>query len=172
MKDCDMAATKRAGTHGRSPAATLSCSAGRPGTDAEAIVGLLQRTSDPFSNMNGYGSGLSLSLSASMIVSPRADFEIGARGVNLNMRMRLMIRTNALAIALGAALAFSLATASNAAILPVPVGPHADLTIRVAEGCGPGFWRGPGGRCHPFAQGRLCPPGFHIGREGRRCWPN
>jgi len=84
--------------------------------------------------------------------------------------MRLMTRTKA--VALGAALAFSLATAAGAAILPVPVNPSADLTIRIAEGCGPGFWRGPGGRCHPLAQGRLCPPGFHIGPEGRRCWPN
>jgi hypothetical protein len=86
-----------------------------------------------------------------------------------------MIRTIALGaafIALGAALAFGLATASNAAILPVPVGAAADLTIKVAEGCGPGYWRGPGGHCHPYARGRLCPPGYHIGPEGRRCWPN
>ncbi len=83
-----------------------------------------------------------------------------------------MIRTIALAITLGAALACSLSTASNAAIMPAPVGSGADLTIRVAEGCGPGFWRGPGGRCHPFAHARLCPPGYHIGPEGRRCWPN
>ena len=75
-------------------------------------------------------------------------------------------------IVLGAVLAFSFATASDAAIMPVPVGTGSDLTIRVAEGCGPGFWRGPGGRCHPFAAGRLCPPGYHIGPEGRRCWPN
>lgn len=80
-----------------------------------------------------------------------------------------MIRT----IALGAVLAFSLATASNAAIMPMPVGSPSDLTIKVAEGCGPGFWRGPHGVCHPMAgPGRLCPPGFHIGPEGRRCWPN
>jgi len=57
-----------------------------------------------------------------------------------------MIRT----LVIGAALAFSFAAASNAAIMPVQVGPSSDLTIRVAEGCGPGFWRGPGGRCHPF----------------------
>jgi hypothetical protein len=79
-----------------------------------------------------------------------------------------MIRT----IAIGTVLAFSLATSSYAAMTPVPVGPSSDLTIKVAEGCGPGFWRGPGGACHPFARGRLCPPGYHIGAEGRRCWPN
>jgi hypothetical protein len=83
-----------------------------------------------------------------------------------------MIRTIALAGSLGVALAFGLATTSNAAMLPGPVGPNADLTIKVAEGCGPGMWRGPAGHCHPFAHGRLCPPGYHIGPEGRRCWPN
>jgi len=67
-----------------------------------------------------------------------------------------MIRT----IVLGATLAFglmaSLATVANA-----------------AEGCGRGFWRGPGGACHPIVgPGRYCPPGYHIGREGHRCWPN
>jgi len=79
-----------------------------------------------------------------------------------------MIRT----IALGVALAFGAATASSAAITPVAVGQGSSLTIKVAEGCGPGWWRGPGGVCHPFATGRLCPPGYHIGAEGRRCWPN
>jgi hypothetical protein len=80
-----------------------------------------------------------------------------------------MIRT----IALSAALAFGFATASSAAILPAPVGPSSGLTIKVAEGCGPGFWRGEGGRCHPMVgPNRFCPPGYHIGREGHRCWPN
>ena len=63
-------------------------------------------------------------------------------------------------------------------------------------GCGWGFHRGPYGGCrangsgpvyvaprpaavvvapgaviyaHP---GRACPYGYHLGREGRRCWPN
>ena len=80
-----------------------------------------------------------------------------------------MIRT----IALGAALAFCFATTSNAAIMPAPVGSPSDLAIKVAEGCGPGWWRGPGGRCHPMmGPNRFCPPGYHIGREGRRCWPH
>lgn len=79
-----------------------------------------------------------------------------------------MIRT----VVLGAVVAFGFATASNAAITPVPVGSASDLAIRVAEGCGPEFWRGPRGACHPFARGRLCPPGYHIGPEGKRCWPN
>src|SRR5271154_4137830 len=107
-----------------------------------------------------------------MIVFAPRRLESARGGVHLKMRKRSMIRTIALAGSLGAALAFGLATASSAAMLPVPVGANADLTIKVAEGCGPGMWRGPGGRCHPFAQGRLCPPGYHIGPEGRRCWPN
>jgi hypothetical protein len=41
-----------------------------------------------------------------------------------------------------------------------------------AEGCGPGWWRGPGGFCHPMAANRACPPGWHLGPEGLRCWPN
>src|ERR1700753_3148909 len=89
-----------------------------------------------------------------------ADLFGSARGGSTKRtRKQSMLRT----IALGAALAFCLATNSNAAVLPVQAGPHSDLTIKVAEGCGPGWWRGPGGRCHPMARARLCPPGFHIG---------
>ena len=98
-----------------------------------------------------------------------AGFRTGERaGLSLKIRERWMIRT----MVLGAALVFGFAMASSAAIAPVPFGAGSDLTIRVAEGCGPGFWRGPGGACHPFARGRLCPPGYHIGPEGKRCWPN
>jgi hypothetical protein len=79
-----------------------------------------------------------------------------------------MMRT----IVLAGALAFGFATASNAAMAPAPVSSASDLTIKVAEGCGPGFWRGPGGRCHPMARGRICPRGYHLGPEGERCWPN
>jgi hypothetical protein len=65
-----------------------------------------------------------------------------------------------------------LATAAGAAVVRAPLAADNGSIIRVAEGCGPGWWRGPGGRCHPFATGRLCPPGYHIGPFGRRCWPN
>jgi hypothetical protein len=75
-------------------------------------------------------------------------------------------------LALTASLALGLATAANAAVIaPTPAVPNTSI-IKVAEGCGPGWWRGPGGRCHPFAVGRACPPGYHLGPEGRRCWPN
>ena len=80
----------------------------------------------------------------------------------------MMMRT----ISLAAALALGLATAASAAIIPAPIGNAGGAIVKVAEGCGPGFWRGPGGHCHPMAMGRACPPGFHLGPEGRKCWPN
>jgi hypothetical protein len=45
-------------------------------------------------------------------------------------------------------------------------------TATAAEGCGPGWWRGPAGVCHPMATNRACPVGWHLGFERRRCWPN
>ena len=74
---------------------------------------------------------------------------------------------------LGASLSFAVATAAAAATIPMkPAGVTSGNVTQVAEGCGRGFWRGPGGRCHPMARERACPPGYHLGREGRRCWPN
>jgi hypothetical protein len=70
-----------------------------------------------------------------------------------------------------AALVFALATAASAMVKPASLGNH-NAIVKVAEGCGPGWWRGPRGRCHPMARGRACPRGFHLGPEGRRCWPN
>jgi hypothetical protein len=75
-------------------------------------------------------------------------------------------------ILFGALLAVGLATTANAGVTPVLRLDGDSIVIHVAEGCGPGRWRGPHGYCHPFAVGRLCPPGYHIGPEGRRCWPN
>ena len=51
------------------------------------------------------------------------------------------------------------------------------LTL-VYGGCGPFGHRGPYGGCRAggqrggYGMGRPCPPGFHLGRGGRRCWPN
>ena len=39
----------------------------------------------------------------------------------------------------------------------------------VAQGCGPGFHRGPYGGCRPMY---TCPPGWHTGPYGRRCFRN
>ena len=79
-----------------------------------------------------------------------------------------MIRTTMLS----AALIFGVASAASAGVAPAPIGNSSSLIVKVAEGCGPGFWRGPGGRCHPFAVNRACPVGYHLGPEGKRCWPN
>ncbi len=76
-------------------------------------------------------------------------------------------------VVLGAALAFGLATAAGAAFMPPALtGNAASAVVKVAEGCGAGFWRGPEGRCHPFAVGRACPRGYHLGPQGKRCHPN
>lgn len=74
---------------------------------------------------------------------------------------------------LSAACVAGLATAAYAGPVVAPLGDNAGLAItHVAEGCGPGMWRGPHGGCHPFARNRVCPRGYHIGPHGHRCWPN
>jgi hypothetical protein len=78
-----------------------------------------------------------------------------------------MIRT----ILLSAGLAFAFATAASAGIAPRPVGNAGSPVVKVAEDCGVGRWRGPDGRCHPMATGKACPAGYHLGPDGKRCWP-
>jgi hypothetical protein len=75
-------------------------------------------------------------------------------------------------IIVSASLAFGFVGAANAGMMPAPIGVAGSAIVKVAEGCGPGFWRGPGGHCHPMFDGRACPPGYHLGAEHRRCWPN
>ncbi|MFI4995956.1 MAG: GCG_CRPN prefix-to-repeats domain-containing protein [Hyphomicrobiales bacterium] len=79
---------------------------------------------------------------------------------------------------LGFAAALSFATPSEAAM---PVGPNGisqSSVILAYGGCGPRGHRGPYGGCRPggqwggYVRGRSCPPGFHLGPYGRRCWPN
>jgi hypothetical protein len=71
---------------------------------------------------------------------------------------------------LGTVVVISLATIANAG--PNTIATPDRFIVPVAEGCGPGWWRGPEGRCHPMARGRACPRGYHLGPEGGRCWPN
>jgi hypothetical protein len=73
---------------------------------------------------------------------------------------------------LAAALGFAVATAASAAVIPAPIAGEDGVVVKVAENCGPGFWRGPYGHCHPFAVNRACPPRYHLGPDGRRCWPD
>jgi hypothetical protein len=76
---------------------------------------------------------------------------------------------------LAAALAVGLASSANAAMTIAPASPHTPAVTYVAGGCGIGFHRGPYGGCRPNGGGgfmRACPPGMHLGPQGRRCWPN
>jgi hypothetical protein len=73
---------------------------------------------------------------------------------------------------LGAAMVIGIATIANAGFAPTAIGNADKSVIRIAEECGPGWWRGPEGRCHPMAKGRVCPKGYHLGPEGGRCLPN
>jgi hypothetical protein len=85
-------------------------------------------------------------------------------------------------IVLSAALAVGLATAADAAIFLLPVGGDkvGIVIVRVSEGCGTGWWRGPTGHCHPFNSAGgwprgshvACPPGMHVGAGGHECWQN
>lgn len=79
-----------------------------------------------------------------------------------------MIRT----ILIASTMTFGLATAASAGVAPAPVGVPNSSVVKVAEGCGPGFWRGEGGKCHPMFDGKACPRGYHLGPERKKCWPN
>ncbi|SEC10815.1 hypothetical protein SAMN05519104_0768 [Rhizobiales bacterium GAS188] len=80
-------------------------------------------------------------------------------------------------VAAAAALIFG---ASGAKAMPIAnADGYADPGIvLVYGGCGPYGHRGPYGGCRAGGQwggywrGRPCPPGFHLGPYGRRCWPN
>ena len=82
------------------------------------------------------------------------------------------------------------------AVLVIAATLAASSSASAAGGCGWGYHRGPYGGCRangpvyvapvvprravvvvPGAViyaplGRACPYGYHLGREGRRCWPN
>jgi hypothetical protein len=60
--------------------------------------------------------------------------------------------------------AFGFAVSAQA--MPLAPAPADGLTTKVAEGCGPGRERGPGGHCH-VKRFWKCPPGEHRGRWGR-----
>ncbi|WP_315719655.1 MULTISPECIES: GCG_CRPN prefix-to-repeats domain-containing protein [unclassified Bradyrhizobium] len=78
----------------------------------------------------------------------------------------------AAALALGVGL-FSLSTAQAAPLAPITPamvqGASSAEIIQVAQGCGPGFHRGPRGACRPLYN---CPRGWHTGPYGKRCFRN
>ena len=68
------------------------------------------------------------------------------------------------------AAALSLASISAQA-MPFQTSPAGDDTaiVKVWEGCGPGWTRGPYGHCRPMYN---CPPGWHPGPFGHHCFRN
>jgi hypothetical protein len=75
-----------------------------------------------------------------------------------------------LLVASAFAVGFGLMAASAQAMPVYPVDKSApNEIIRVAQGCGPGFHRGPGGACRPLFS---CPPGWHPGPYGKKCFRN
>lgn len=75
-------------------------------------------------------------------------------------------------------LATGLAAPAYAAMPVAPPAPGDAPIEKAYGGCGPYGHRGPYGGCRAGGQwggyrwGRPCPPGFHLGPYGRRCWPN
>ena len=92
-----------------------------------------------------------------------------------------MVRhTLQLAASSAVAAAFLFGSAAEAAMPVAPLNSSAGI-VRVAEGCGPGEVRGPGGRCHVRGAGPgvvVAVPGavyrWGVGRPGwrwdGRCW--
>ena len=72
---------------------------------------------------------------------------------------------------IAATFAAVLGFAASAEAMPLAPMPADGLTTQVAQGCGPGFARGPAGRCRPKYMLRHCPPGMHRNVIGR-CRPN
>lgn len=89
--------------------------------------------------------------------------------VNQNLPLRGVLEKETLMKIISAsALAIGLMMASAQAMPIAPVDkPISDGIIRVAQGCGPGMHRGPGGMCRPLY---TCPPGWHTGPYGKKCF--
>ena len=71
-----------------------------------------------------------------------------------------------------AASAMLFSVTADAAVPIAPLANGSDL-VQVAQGCGPGRWRGPGGWCHGPAYpgpGYYRPGWGYNGYYGQRCW--
>jgi len=75
-------------------------------------------------------------------------------------------------------MAAGLSLSAEAAMPVAPLGTAKSQVILAYGGCGVYRHRGPYGGCRSggqwggYGRGRACPPGFHLGGGGRRCWPN
>jgi hypothetical protein len=70
----------------------------------------------------------------------------------------------------------ALAPALAAPAMAPPTGSAGPIVL-AAEGCGRDYHRDRYGNCRPnwreWERGwRACPRGYHLGSQGRRCWPN
>jgi hypothetical protein len=75
------------------------------------------------------------------------------------------MKTKALVVGICATFILASADAMPIQALSEP----SSLTIQVADGCGPGGWRGPWGACHHphyFGGWNGCPPGYWHGPWG------
>jgi len=72
------------------------------------------------------------------------------------------------AIAVGLSL-FAMTTSQAMPLAPLAQTAANDGIIQVYGGCGWGGHRGPYGGCRPLYN---CPPGWHTGPYGRRCFRN
>jgi hypothetical protein len=78
---------------------------------------------------------------------------------------------------LGIVMAAALVSPTFAAPTVAPPASSASSIIMVEGGCGRDYHRDERGSCRPNWRewepgSRACPPGWHLGPEGRRCWPN
>jgi hypothetical protein len=76
---------------------------------------------------------------------------------------------------LGLVMAVALVTPIQAAQTVAPEPTVSNPIILAEGGCGRDYHRDYAGYCRPNWRdwdGRACPPGWHLGPEGRRCWPN
>ena len=88
---------------------------------------------------------------------------------SLQLEMAGVMKT----ILLTQALSLGLAVAASATMLPAqlrPVGLSV-TTVAMGDACGPLFFRGQDGRCHPATQVHSCPKGSHPSPDGKTCWP-
>ena len=70
----------------------------------------------------------------------------------------MSIAKSLLALGFGASVAMALPLGAQAQIVDPSVQSN---IILAADGCGPGWYRGPGGACHPFGRGPF-PGGYYV----------
>jgi hypothetical protein len=86
---------------------------------------------------------------------------------------------NLFGMTLAAALGVGSLMAPTQAAPVLPLGHASSPIVRVEGGCGDGWHRSGDGYCYRnyqsrdyYGNRRACPPGWHLGEEGRRCWRN